>query len=274
VITVLGAGGFIGSHLVRRLGALGLDHRAPRREEDLRGRDLGVVVDCAGVTDFRERPLDAVEGHVCRLERLLRESRFESLTYLSTLAVYRRVGAPAHEDDPLALVPDSDLYAISKAMGESLVLSCHPRGRVVRLASVYGADLRSGVFLSSVLRDVVTKGEVTLGTALESSRDYVSVHDVVDCLIDIAPAGRHRVYNVASGRTVSNGQLAARLAETSGCQVAVAPGAPILSYPRMDIERVREEFGFEPSHLLDDLPGLLDEYRDGLTRAESAPPAK
>jgi len=70
---------------------------------------------------------------------------------------------------------------MSKAMGESLVLSCHPRGRVVRLASVYGPDLRSQLFVASVLREVVATGELTLRTAPESSRDYVSVYDVVEC---------------------------------------------------------------------------------------------
>jgi len=221
-------------------------------------------VDCAGVTDFRERPLDAVEAHVCRLERLLRESRFESLTYLSTLGVYRRAGAPAREDDPLPLLPGSDLYSMSKAMGESLVLSCHPRGRVVRLASVYGPDLRSQLFVASVLREVVATGELTLRTALESSRDYVSVYDVAECLVDIATVGRHRVYNVASGRKVSNGQLAARLMGLTGCRVTVTPGAPRVSYPRMDTERVRQEFGLEASDLLEDIPGLLDVYRDAV----------
>ncbi len=265
-ITVLGSTGFIGSHLLRRLETLGLDHEAPGRDDDLRGRDLGLVIDCAGVTDFRERPLDTAHTHVCRLEPILRESRCESLTYLSTIGVYRRSSAPAREDDalPLAPIAGEDLYGISKAMGESLTLSCHPRGRVIRLASVYGPDIWSQRFLSSVLREVVTTGKLTLRTALESSRDYVGVHDVVDCLIDIATAGRHRVYNVASGRNVSNRQLVDRLQELTGCAVRVAPGAPRVSFPRLAVERVREEFGFEASSVLTDLPYLLDAYREGV----------
>jgi nucleoside-diphosphate-sugar epimerase len=99
---------------------------------------------------------------------------------------------------------------------------------------------------------------------LDSSRDYVSVRDVADYLIDIATAGRHRVYNVASGRNVSNRELAARLEELTGATVTVAPGAPNVSYPPMDVTRVREEFGFRASDLLDELPGLLEAYREGL----------
>lgn len=261
MITVLGASGFIGSHLVCRLQALGLDTATPGRDEDLRGRDLGTVVDCAGVTDHRERPLDAVEAHVCRLKRLLQECRLESLVYLSTLSVYRRTQAPAREEDPVTLEPASDLYAISKAMGESLVLAGHPRGRVARLASVYGPDRRSTLFLPSVLREVASTGRLTLRSAPASSRDYVSVHDVADCVARIAIAGRHRLYNVGSGRTVSNGRLAERLAELTGCEVTVAPGAPVISYPAMEIGRLRAEFGFQPADLIQDLPSLLGELR-------------
>jgi len=148
---------------------------------------------------------------------------------------------------------------MSKAAGEALVLSCHPRGRVVRLASVYGPDPHSGLFLPSVLREVATTGALTLQTALESSRDYVSVHDVVGCLLDIATAGSHRVYNLASGRNVSNGELAGRLRELTGCRVSVIPGAPRVTYPAMDVQRIRQEFGFEASSLVDDLPELLDD---------------
>jgi nucleoside-diphosphate-sugar epimerase len=99
---------------------------------------------------------------------------------------------------------------------------------------------------------------------LDSSRDYVSVHDVADCLIDIATAGRRRVYNVASGRNVSNGELATRLEELTGCTVTVAPGAPTVTYPPMDVTRLREEFGFRACDVLSDLPQLLEAYREGV----------
>ncbi len=264
-ITVLGATGFIGSHLVRRLDALGFEYGAPRRGEDIRGRDLGAVVDCAGVTaGFRERPLDVAESHVCLIERLLRGSHCESLTYLSSAGLYYGGTSPAREGDAIRLVPaDADyLYNVAKAMGEALTLSGHPRGRVVRLATVYGGSLRAEGFLSQVLREVATKGETTLGMALESSRDYVNVNDAIGCLIDIAIGGRHPVYNVGSGYNVTNGQLAARLTELTGCRVRVAAGAPRIAYPPLDVERVREEFGFPASNLLDDLPDLLRAYRE------------
>lgn len=273
-ITVLGATGFIGSHLVRRLDALGLNYDAPRRDEDLRGRNLGVVVDCAGVTaGYRGRPLDVAESHVCLVERLFRGSRAESFTYLSSAGLYFGGPSPAGEGDAVRLVPpDPDyLYNVAKAMGEALTLSGHPRGRVVRLATVYGGSLRAEGFLSHVLREVVTKGETTLGMSLDSSRDYISIHEAVGCLIDIAVGGRHPVYNVGSGHNVTNRQLGARLTELTGCRVKVAAGAPCVAYPTLDVERVRQEFGFRGSSLLDDLPNLLRAYREGASSPSARP---
>ncbi len=263
MITVLGGRGFVGSHLVRRVEALGLDYQAPERLVELGGRELGVVINCTGVTaDFRHRLLDTVEAHVCLVERLLRESCLESLTYLSSTRLYRGISPPAREDDVLAVDParEDELYNLSKAMGESLTLHADSRSQVVRIANIYGPGMRSDDFLSEVLREVVTTGELTLRTSLESARDYVRVDDVVTALIDIATAGRQRVYNLASGHNVSHGALAARLVELTGCRVEVLPGAPTVSFPEISVERLREEFVFEPASVLDDLPALLEDF--------------
>lgn len=161
------------------------------------------MIYCVGVTsDFRERPFDTVEGHVCLLERVLRESRSESVTYLSSARVYGGGRSPAREDDALWVSPiaSDNLYVASRVMGESLTLTGHPRGRVVRLSHAYGPDFASETFLPAVLREVVATGQLTLRSDLDSRRDFVNVRTVVARLIDIATRGRERIYNVASGR--------------------------------------------------------------------------
>lgn len=271
-VTVLGARGFVGSNLVNRLRVRGLECEGLTREDDVLGRDLGRVVYCIGVgSDFRSRVLDTVDAHVCQLERILRRCRFDSFTYLSSTAVYD-AGSAGREEDPIAVDPASagDLYAISKLMGEALVLSVSG-GRVARLSTVYGPDFRSSGLLPSVLRDVVTTNAVTFRTSLSSARDFVSVDDVADCLVDIATRGRHRLYNVAGGRRVSHRELAARLVELTGCRVEVAADASDLSYSSIAIERLRSEFGYRPARLLDDLPHLLQAYGRRLRGAASSP---
>ena len=263
MITVLGASGFIGSHLLKRLDEQGTDFFAPRREEKLTGRNLGDVVYCIGLTsDFRSQPFTTVEAHVCKLLDVLQDCEFDSLLYLSSARVYAPESKVAYEEDAMQVSPlDPDhLYNISKAMGESLALSCGKRVRVARISNVFGDDFTSQNFLSSIIKDAIKLKIVTLRTSLNSAKDYVSIDDVVDGLIKIATRGQHRIYNLASGRNVSHGQLMEKIVELTGCRVEEIPRAPRITYPQISIDRMRAEFGFQPSSVLDSMSELVEIY--------------
>src|SRR2546423_7434097 len=163
LITVLGGSGFIGSALARRLGESRREYLAPGRDEKLVGRQLGHILYCVGLTaDFRSRPFETVQAHVCHLLHILRDCDFDSLLYLSSARIYQGAGATTREEDPLQVSPSKqdDLYNISKAMGESLALHCGHRVRIVRISNVYGGDFASDNFLSSLIRDAVNQGRV------------------------------------------------------------------------------------------------------------------
>ena len=226
--TIFGASGFIGSHLVAELQRRKAEYFAIPREDQFPQQNLGNVIYCIGVTaDFRSKPFETVEAHVCKLRDVLQHCEFESLTYLSSTRVYANNAEPASEETAIMVNPSNagDLYNISKAMGESLSLNCGQNARVVRLANVYGADFGSENFLATIIKDAIATGKVTLNTTEDSAKDYVSIDDVVLGLIDIATRGRERIYNLASGRRVSNGELAARLSEVTNCQVEFSANA-------------------------------------------------
>jgi nucleoside-diphosphate-sugar epimerase len=262
--TVIGGAGFVGSELVRHLEALGHTCSVPARGEPLTGRDLGHVVYCGGLTgDWRSRPYETLDAHVETPAELVRAGSFDSFLYLSSTRVYdRHPGALAREDDELTLRPDveDDFYALSKAAGEAVVLAAG--GRVARLSNVYGPRMERHAFLSILLRDAVERGRVTLESSLDSARDFVGLSDVAALLTRIALEGRERIYNVAGGVPVTNAALTDALAQITGCEVAVRPGAPRVVRPAVDISRAREEFGFAPARLLDDLPALLMRQRE------------
>jgi nucleoside-diphosphate-sugar epimerase len=259
MITVLGASGFIGSNLVRYLERSGVAHTAVQRGQHWPAGPLGHVIYCIGVTaDFRQRPFDAVDAHVCALLDFVREASFESLLYLSSTRLYQGSDGVAREDDDICVNPlrFEDLYNISKAMGESIVLSLGAKGRVVRPSNVYGRG-QTDSFLASVLSEAENHGSLTLRSSRESARDYVSVDDVSPLLLEIALRGRERVYNLASGTLVTNAELAAFLTSATGCPVSFAPDASTATTPRIDNERICTEFGFRPALLMNDLPSLI-----------------
>ena len=266
MITVLGASGFIGSHLTKRLDALDREYQAVGRAEPLPGGPLGHVVYCIGLTaDFRSRTFDTVEAHVCKLLEVMRRGDFESLLYMSSTRLYSASDSTSEESAiHVAPLDPSDVYNISKSMGESLVLNCGRAGRVVRISNVYGADYSSNNFLPTIIRDAITKRKIVLQTAANSEKDYIAVDKVVDAVIDIAGAGKERIYNLASGFNVSNAQLADALRDVTACSVEFSPQAPSVTFPRINTDRLRAEFNFQPSHVLDDLPHLVDLYRRNL----------
>lgn len=266
--TILGGTGFIGSHLVAAMRQRGYHVFAPHRDADLTGADLGTVFYCMGLTaDFRGRPFDTVTAHVGKLNEVLRQGRFDRLVYLSSTRLYLGSAQTGEEDDLRVNPHDpSDLYDISKAMGESLALSCGRPVRIARLSNVYGADLESENFLTSILRAALREGVVTMQTGLDSTKDYIHVTDVVDLLIRIGSDSRHRTYNVASGQNVSHRDILQVIRTATGCEVRTTPQAPVLDGPPIRIDRLREEFAFHPALVLDRLPALVEHFRRHLPR--------
>lgn len=267
--TVLGATGVIGRRLVAQLRAAGhAVYAPPRQTQEWRARPLGHVIYAIGLTaDFRARPFETVEAHVSLLSEVLQHADFSSLLYLSSTRVYARA-ASGREEAALAVQPHdpSDLYNLSKLLGESLCLSCARTGvRVARLSNVVGGDdADSANFLPTLLREA-RAGRIVLHTSLASAKDYIHIDDVAELLPRITLEGRARLYNVASGTQTSHAQWIEQLVARTGCRVEVSPDAATTTFAPIDISRIRDEFGFAARPVFSALPGTLDASRDRST---------
>lgn len=282
--TIFGGTGFIGRHLTSALKSAGLPVSMSARDTQLpTTTSLGHVIYCAGVTaDFRTRPYDTMEAHVGYLGRILEQTNFDSLLYLSSTRIYDGA-ARGTEESTFSVDPWSpnDLYNISKLAGEALCLNHpNPRVRVARLSNVYGTGMYSPAaglqnFLTSVVLQAVTECHVELQTAPGSTKDYVHIGDVVRALAMIAIDGTDRIYNVASAMNISHEQLLDRLAEVTGCTWSTAPDAPHVGFPAISTARLAHTFSnagllWEPENLLDRLPGLVLAAEGGKPLTEGA----
>jgi nucleoside-diphosphate-sugar epimerase len=269
--TLVGSEGFIGSHLQQWLRDQRVDYDpVGRNDPSIFSRNLRHVIYCAGVTaDFRQRPQETVDAHVCFASRVLREARWESFLYLSSTRIY--TGATdSSEDRPLVLDPvnSGDVYNASKIMGETLCLSTgRSNAKVVRLSNVVGCNYSSDDFLPSIVREAIERGRVMFNTTLDSEKDYIAVEDVVKLLPQIAISGRHRVYNLASGRNTTNRALANLLSEKTGCSIEVAANARTVGFPLIATSRVQHEFPFAPRPLAESLDEILNGYTQWKTNA-------
>lgn len=258
--TVLGGRGFIGSHLVHHLETLGFQVQVPSREKlGLLSEPLGHLFYCIGVTaDFRSRAFDTVDAHVSTLATVLQRADFKSLTYLSSTRVYARAQT-ASEDGVLGVLPQdpSDLYNLSKLMGEALCLGSGRLGvKVARLSNVLGIGMGTNNFVGGLLQEA-RSGRIRLRSHVDSAKDYILVDDAVRMLARIACEGRELTYNVASGAQVAHGEWLSLLQRETGCTLDTDPHAPIQSFPPIDIQHLTEEFGIVPSFDVKTLPKLI-----------------
>ena len=248
-VTIVGATGFIGGHLARTLDAAGHDVLVPTRSEIASpppGEGRGTVVWAAGLTaDFRTRPLDTVDAHVSDLSRMIRQGGIDALVYLSSTRVYQHA-TEATEDAATSVRSDvpSDLYNLSKLMGESLCLASGTgRVAIARLSNVVGPrEGRRDTFLGALCREA-RGGRIVLQTAPDSAKDYIWIDDAVRGLVELATGAAQGIVNIASGRQITHAAWSSAIAQALGATVAVAADAPLLKFPPTDVRRLNGLIG-------------------------------
>jgi nucleoside-diphosphate-sugar epimerase len=253
-ITILGAGGWVGSALSDYLCQLG--HEVKRIDRTnlsfwLEASDLhGPIIYAIGLTaDFRQRPHETCRAHVDLISQVLQRKGIDQLVYLSSTRVYSRsadtsesAALPCLSSDP------SDLYNLSKLLGEALVLQDpRPGMRVVRLSNVVGPGQPRSTFIGALLAEAKATNSVTIRQPASAEKDYVALVDVVRLLPEIAQHAQKRLYNLGSGFNSSHSEVANWL-ERQGIEVKFSnspEGCP--SFPPIQIERLCEEF-VPPGH--------------------------
>ena len=268
IATLVGGHGFVGKYLFSYLTAQGWDCWVPLKNDPLlTQRPLGYVFYCAGLTaDYAVRSFDVVDAHVSCLNRILHQSNYDSLVYLSSTRLYdSQPGIVGVESSDLIFNTGNfrHIYDLSKALGESM---CHVAGKgkakVARLSCVYHDQNDVDGFLPGLLRDVVAhKGKkypLEVNSSPHFLRDYVTINDVVDALVKIACFGQHTIYNVASGENVDNKTLFLHL--ESKCQVKIEPlRSDQLPLPAIvSIDRLMSEFSWQPMPVLQQIDHILE----------------
>ncbi len=263
--TVIGAGGFVGRHVVALLRAEGIEPFCPVRDDPgLWDRDLGRIFYCAGLTgDYRTRPFATVEAHVALLARLLERARFDRIVYLSSTRLYgSQAGAKGLETLPIEVDAGNaeHLYELSKLLGENLALHrSDGRGVVARLSYVFGWDDGAEGFLSDWLRAARTKRDLSFDSSPGFARDYIHVEDVAAALKLMLDGTATGIVNLARGETIDNASIAVLFAGRGRTVSFTRDGGPANRQGVIDVRRLTA-LGGEARPVLP----LIDAYLAGL----------
>ncbi len=295
VWAVTGGSGFLGGHLLARLGAEarpGVEvvaigracpagwpsaafERADLLDREALGRALDRIrPDAAFHLAGRTPPAtdaELHEGNVLATTRLLdglrelgRPCRVVLAGSAAELGPVPAEALPVGEDHPCRPV---GAYGRGKLAATRAALAAQPPLEVVvaRIFNPIGpgapANQALGRFATELARG---EGPVRLEVAgLDERRDFVDARDVADALIALARSGRGgRVYHVGTGRSRAVGEGLDRLIALSGreVEVDVRPGDPGSRGPsdsRADVGRIAAETGWAARIAWDDSLGDL-----------------
>lgn len=278
----MGAGGFLGSHVVRALRAAGREVQ-PVPRGALRGGskratwldELGfpvtMVVNCAGA--IRGTPEELRGANVDLVATLLDgvSGRGIGMVQLGSGAEYGAglPGEPVSEDRearPLSA------YGITKLAASDLVLDAalagDVRGTVLRVFNPIGAgisrELLPGNAAALIRRALDGGGPVRLGP-LGATRDFVDARDVADAVVSAASLqpGAGAVVNIGSGTGTTARALVELLAKVAGYSGPILEADDISPRPDegdwqvADISRARALLGWAPQRSLRDAVGQL-----------------
>ena len=245
---VTGAGGLVGSHLLRAL--------AERGDEVVEPQAADVVFHLAAQTTVAaayEDPSATFEANVALAWRTVAAA--PRAVFASTDQVYGpRPPIPATEDAPLA--PEGP-YATSKAAADLLVRQL-PGVVVARLVNIYGPGDRNRTRLVPGTIAAVRQGHrPTVRGDGSARRDLLYVTDAVSALLALAEHGEDgEAYNVGTGRSYSVLEVMEAVLRVAGSDLApeVRGGPP----PGEDGERaldctkLRAATGWSPQVALEE----------------------
>lgn len=288
-VMVTGGGGFIGSHLVRKLVEDGEDvvvfDSSPNtqlicdvleRVKFVKGdisdlRDVFDAVKRYGVEDVfhtaallvfdcEENPLRALKVNVEGTVNVLEAARLMGLgkvIFTSSVAVFSpNLPGPVRDDAPTYPIT---VYGATKLMGElygmKYVRSYGVDFRALRFTWVYGPGRSRGASaFSSLMIEKPALGEaVKISHNEETSGDWLYVKDAVKALILArkAESPEHRIYNISGG--------VYSLRHVSNIVKRMIPDATIEFDPESSVRRssyedtnARLELGWHPSYTIEE----------------------
>lgn len=210
-------------------------------------------------------PDDVVQTNVIGSLNVLnacRECGVKKIIHTSTSEVYGTAQyVPIDEDHPLnAQSP----YAASKIgadkLAESFHLSYGLPVATIRPFNTYGPRQSARAVIPTIITQILTKSKVKLG-AVHPTRDFNYVEDTVAGFISVAesPASTGEVVNIGSGREISIGDLADRIAWLMDRDVDIIYDASRIRPEKSEVNRLlannakaRKLLQWEPRVSLDD----------------------
>jgi len=176
---------------------------------------------------------------------------YQRIVYASSAVVYGDKDKRRHK--PIDPVLATDVYSQSKL--ECEMLFNKNNGVIARISNLYGVGMSTENVVSKIIQQVRCAGEVKVWND-KPIRDFLWVDDAVNALVEMALGKVKGIYNVASGRSVSIGELIDAALLSSGVDKqytrTLTKSTDAYSAIFLDISDTFDSFGWAPKMKLED----------------------
>ncbi len=255
-LIVLGATGFVGSHVAAKAEEKGWDVIALSSSiVDLSGEDSiealsgiirngDTVVHGAAVVPTRNSTEIILNLRMTQhLVEALKNHTLAQLVVVSSDAVYGSASGVTTEESPCT--PDS-LHGVMSLAREMICSEVDESNlTLIRPTAIYGiGDTHNSYGPNRFVRQVIETGEITLFGLGEATRDHVAVNDVAEVIVQSIATRQHGVVNIACGKSISFADLAkeVQVSGPNGSRITSTGSEPTPTFRSYDISGLIRRF--------------------------------
>lgn len=272
---VIGANGFLGAKLCRRL----LEQKESltavvnkNRESVPQGAKVVPIESVQSISDEVDTiyfvaafiPYGAMDvpnprlflDNVLTVQRVCAQWPKARLIFASSTAVYgKNSHLPINEESGFF---EPTLYGQSKIAAE-FIARMHQSFAIIRFSSLCGMGMAENTFVPRVISQATREKQITLYGTGSRLQDYLHVEDAVDACLIAAQNNQNGILMGVSGRSVSNQDLAMVVATKTGALIQYV-GADTSPDSVYDTSTTAKEWGFAPKRtVMDAVEELLHE---------------
>ena len=263
--TIFGSSGFFGTNLYKVLKERKEKIFIPKKNKYLFNKNLGNIIYCIGTSESIKNPKNALIANLEILSKILTNNKFQTFTYLSSIRVYSKSSKTKETDKITFNHNEKGVYFKSlKIAAESLCLQMNnPKIKIIRLANVFGHYFSNQIYLlPTLLRQSITKRKISIIINKNSKKNYLNVNDAINVILKIINKSKHQIYNVASDKQISIGQISEKIKKFTNCKVLYKNSNIIVNEPKINIQRIKKEFNFKPEIKFDkEIQKIIRNYK-------------
>ena len=264
--TIFGRG-FIGSNISKFLKENKYNVFQPKRGKYKFNKDLNNIIYCIGSNNWVKDPKGSYDANLGIIPRIIFNNKFKSFTLISSTRIY--LGNPSEktkETDLVNIDPNKINFFFNslKITAESLCLSLpNKKIRVVRLSNLFGDNFTNQIYLlPTLIRSSIKNKKINIFVSKKSTKDYLYINEAFNVLIKIINKGKYRIYNVASGKNIKLEKIIDKLRRITGCKVNYTNQKTVVYEPKININRIKNEFKFKSNkNLTNYLKQLILNYK-------------